>query len=895
MQGGRTVGNRLATARAVRLEGSISIDGRLDEPAWDAAPSITDFVQGEPLEGAPPTQPTEVRVVFDDGAIYVSAKMHEPEPRVIRNQLVRRDDRGSFDYFTVSLDPNRDGLTGYQFTVSAAGAERDVYLFSDSQEDQDWDAIWDSAVGREGDGWTVELRIPLSQIRYEARRGEQTWGVNFTRRRQESSETDYFALESRTVRGRVSQFGTIDGLQVAAASRRLEVTPFLVSQYHTAPSEAGNPLFDGTELDPRGGVDLSVGIGSAFSLDATFNPDFGQVEVDPEVINLTAFETFFPEKRPFFVQDARVFDFTGQQGGMRGRGGKTLFFSRRIGRSPGGSPPEESSFSDVPGQTAILGAAKLTGRTSGGLSVGALAAVTGREHGDAYFTPGDSLGRFVAEPRTEYGVVRLQQDLRGGGTKFGAIATGLKRELPGDGSFEYLPSTAFSFGIDFEHMWGGASGRDLRLWGFYSGSLVNGSQDALVRIQQSSTHYFQRPDADYLAVDSTRTSLFGADWRIQIERQNALHWTWNAWLGEQSPGFEINDFGFNTSGEKLDVGASISYREIRPGDLFRNYNISLYTFHNLRHSLLDDVFSGSSWARAHESGTFWINSRFTFLNDWGMNVRASYSPESQSDTQTRGGPLMTAPGDFNIGGDINTDRRAAVSVSPSLSYRKTARSGGQQLRAGFGVTLRPVSNWEIELRPSYTRERNAAQYVTSSSALAYEPTFGTRYLFGDLQQHSLSMDTRLNVAFTPDLSLQLFAQPLISSGDYRTYRQLAAAETFDFLDFTEGSPVVGDDVVASCAGGDTCVLDEVRYFDFDSDGTIDHETSDRDFNVLSLRGNAVLRWEYRPGSQLFLVWQHSRRDRNNLGDLDLGRDFGGLFSAPAENVFIIKVSHYLSF
>ncbi len=887
-------GTAPAVVEAVRREGSLSIDGRLDDPAWQTAPIITDFVQGVPVEGATPSERTEVRVVFDDDAIYVAARMYESDPSQIRARLTRRDERGSFDSFTLSLDPNRDGLTGYQFEVSAAGAESDKYLFGDTQEDAAWDAIWDSAVKIDDQGWTVEMRIPLSQIRYEAKPEVQTWGINFERRRLETNETVYFSLQSRTARGKVSQFGTIDGLQLASSSRRFEVRPFFVSQYHTAPADAENPLFDGSELDPRAGMDLSMGIGSAFSFDATFNPDFGQVEVDPEVINLTAFETFFPEKRPFFVQDAQIFSFAGSRGGMGGRGGKALFFSRRIGREPRGFGPFEAAFRDRPNQTTILGAGKLTGRTTGGLSVGALFAVTGRETGQAFFADGDSLGRFIAEPQAEHAVLRLQQDFRGGASKIGIIGTGLRRELPGNGSFDYVPSTAYSFGVDFEHQWGGQRGRDFRFWGFYSGSLVQGSSDAMVRLQRNSNHYFQRPDADYLAVDSTATSLFGSDWRVQLEKQGQ-HWSWGTWLGQQTPGFEINDFGFLTSGERLDVGANLSYREIQPGKIFRTYTISLFSFHNLRHSLLDDFFSGSNWARSYDTGSNWLSGRFTFLNNWGLNLTASYSPQGQSDTQTRGGPLMTDPADVNLRLSGNTDRSRAFHVSPSFSFRKSGLGRGQEMRTGVNFSFRPVPNWRISLGPNYSRTTDAAQYVTSSSAIEYLPTFGSTYVFGNLQRTSLSMDTRLNVSFTPDLSLQFYAQPLLSSGDYLGYRQLAAAETFDFLDFAEGLPVEVDGVVTGCGNGQTCVLNDVRYFDFNGDGSSDHTTSDRDFNIRSLRGNAVFRWEYRPGSEIFLVWQHSRRENLDMGDFDFNRDFSGLFAAPAENVFIFKMSHYLSF
>ena len=885
---------RPAVARAIRVEGGISVDGRLDEEAWLLAPPIGDFVQGEPTEGTAPSEPTEVRVVFDDGAIYVAARMYETDPSSIHDQLVRRDERGAFDHFAVSLDPNRDGLTGYQFQVAASGSQRDAFLFGDVQEDSDWNAVWDSGVQRDEQGWTVEIRIPLSQIRYEAREGEQTWGVNFERRRLESNEVDYFSLQSRTERGRVSQFGTIDGFQMARPNRRLEIRPFAVSQVNTAPAVPGNPLFSGTEFKPRFGADLSVGVGSAFSVDATFNPDFGQVEVDPTVINLTAFETFFPEKRPFFVQDARVFEFAGSRGGRGGMGGKTMFFSRRIGREPQGFGPFDANFRDSPSQNTIIGAAKFTGRTSRGLSVGVLGAMTAEEQGQAYYTSGDSISKFIAQPAAAHGVVRLQQDFRDGGSKIGLIGTAIDRRLPDSGSFDFLPSQAFSFGVDFDHQWGGARGRDFRFWGFYSGSYVSGSTTAITRLQRSSLHYFQRPDASYLGVDSTATSLFGADWRLQLERQSARHWTYGVWAGQQTPGFDINDMGFITSGERLDVGARITYRQIQPGRLFRNYSVNLFSFHNLRNSLLHDGFSNGGFARAYDTGSFWLSSNFTFLNNWGANIRSSFSPQGQSDTQTRGGPLMTSPSRWSVSGDFNTDRRATVSLSPSLSYTRSARDGGFNTRVGLGLTLRPSSSLEFSIGPRYNRQRNAAQYVTTSGSVPFEPTYGNRYIFGNLVRNTVSMDTRLNVAFSTDVSLQLFLQPLISSGEYLSYRQLQAAETFDLIDFTAGQ-ASDDGSGVMCVGGTTCVENGRRYFDFTGDGTPDHSTSDRDFNIRSVRGNAVFRWQYRPGSEIFLVWQHSRRDTQDFGDLDFGRDIGGLFSAPSENVFIFKLSHYLSF
>ncbi len=876
--------------RVGERSGKIQIDGAMNEAAWQSAQAITDFVQGDPVEGAAAEQPTQVRVMFDDQAIYVGARLTENSGFPIARQLVRRDETGQADYFEVSFDPNRDRRTGYQFRVTAAGVQRDAYLHSDNQEDAAWDAVWESDVTVDDHGWTVEMRIPWSQIRYEPSQDPQTWGVNFVRWRVEAGERTYYALIPRSRHGKVSFFRPMEGVRVPASMRRIELRPYTLARAQTGRADPGNPFFDGSATNAQAGVDVRYGLGSAFTLDATVNPDFGQVELDPAVINLSAFETFFPEKRPFFVEDARILDFT--LSGHR----NSLFYSRRIGREPRGSAPDAAAYTDVPDQSTILGAAKLTGRTAGGLSMGALAAVTDAETGRAFFPadPGaglatDSMASYMAQPQNYYAVARVQQDLREGATTIGAIVTGMRRDLPADGSFDFLPRDAYSMGIDFEHQWGD---REWALQGFWAGSLVRGDAAAITRIQRSSNHYFQRPDSDF-EVDSTATSMVGANWRLSFERRSGEHWTGGIWAAEVTPGFEVNDLGFSTSTERLDGGARISYREIQPGRIFRSYNFSAFTYHNWRHDALNDPFSFDSWGRAHKAGSVNVSGNGMLNNFWGGNISVSYTPETLSDGATRGGPLMVSPSRVGTGLRLNTDRRDPVSLNGSLNY--DWGDGGTSLRTSVGMTVRPSAGWEIDLQPSYSDHYNTDQYVTAIDDAGFTPTYGTRYIFGELDRRSFSLNTRLNVTFTPALTLQLFLQPLMEAGHYSTYKELAAAESFDFNTFVDGTAVDGnaDGVAESCTGGSICALDGYQYLDFNGDGTVDSEFGDRDFNVVSLRGNAVLRWEYRPGSTLFLVWQQRRYDRRAFGDFDFARDRGDLVGLQPDNVFIVKVNYWL--
>jgi hypothetical protein len=863
----------------------VTVDGRLDEEAWSGAPAASGFVQGDPREGAEPARPTEVRVLYDAGALYVGARMTEDGAAAVADQLVRRDEEGQYDYFEVLLDPNLDRQTGYLFRVSASGVERDAFLFRDTDEDVNWDAVWSSATSVDASGWTVEMRIPLSQIRFESHSTSQTWGVNFARRRLASSSISYFALRSRTVEGRVSQAGRLEGIRLEDAGRRFQVQPYVAGELFTGPSAPADPFFDGSELEPRAGLGVQYGIGSAFSLDATFNPDFGQVEVDPAVVNLSAFETFFPEKRPFFVQDARIFDFD-----LFSRNGQ-LFFSRRIGREPQVRGPEAARFTDVPDRTTILGATKFTGRTSGGLSVGALAAVTQREEGRALM-PGGRVESFVAEPATRYGVARVQQDFRDGASRVGAIVTATDRSLPESGELDRLTSSAFSLGVDFEHNWGGPSGRRWALDGYFAATRVQGDPEAMVRIQTNPQHYHQRPDADDLSVDSAATHMTGTDWKVQIARQSAEHWTWRLGVETLSPDMAANDLGFLDQGAQLDVTGNVTYRDIEPGPLFRSWSLRLLTFHELRHDVLDDVWSTDRWVRSYRGGSISVGGDFELLNNWQLDLGLDWNPASLSDTETRGGPLMGVPPSVGVEAGLTTDPRRALSVGPTVAFEDRLSGGGSTLELGMSVVFRPVPAVELTMGPALGFRDDASQFVASTDAVPFEPTFGSRYLFADLERTELSMETRLSAALTPDLSLQVFAQPLVSSADFVAYKQLARSESFSFLTFPEGTAGrTGGEV--TCRSGATCVDDGRRFVDLDGDGGVDFSFPDRDFNLRSLRGNAVLRWEYRPGSTLFLVWQQDRRGEAPVGDFDLSRDLDALFGADVENTFIVKLSHFL--
>lgn len=860
---------------------ALRIDGRLDEAPWATAAPFDRFTAGEPVEGQPAEARTEVRVLFDGEAIYIGAVLYDDRPDRLGRQVTRRDEFGAFDFFDVSLSPNNDRLTAYRFRVSAAGVQSDAYLFDDTRDDPSWDAVWSSAVHLRPDGWSVELRIPLSQVRFLPSDAPQSWGVNFSRRRLSTNERSYFALESRRGGGRVSVFGRVDGLLLQERQVPAELRPYILASTQRAPVEPGNPFSQPSLSSGNAGADLRLGLGGTFSLNATINPDFGQVEVDPAVINLSAFETFFPERRPFFVEDARRFTF-GLSGGQNG-----LFYTRRIGREPQRRGYSDADFTDVPLATTILGAAKVTGRTTSGLSIGALLSTSAIEWGEA--VGGFGRARFMAEPRTHAGVLSVQQELRSGASQVSGTLTSLRRDLPGDGSLDYLSREAWSAGVNFEHTW---NRRTWALWGFLAGSLVRGDEEAMLRWQRSPNHYFQRPDATRDRIDSSATSLTGLEWRLQFEKRNGKHWTWSVWGGQRTSGFEVNDLGFVQGSERLDMGARLAYREITPGSWYQSYRVNAMWFANFRHEVLDDPTSWASWRDGLKRSNAWATAGAVLRNYWEVEVEASTAPSVQSDGLTRGGPLMTDPGFFGNELRITTDRRRRVSARAALDVNWPS-AAGQSVQASLGLNTRPSPSVELELTPAVEWQVDTRQYVTRFGDGSYAPTMGDRYLFADITRKTISLETRANIAFSRTLTLQVFAQPLLSTGDYTAYKQLAERATFDFVAFTPGRALPTTAGVR-CQGGTICRLDDVQHVDVTGDGLADYSFGERDFRVRALRGNAVLRWEYRPGSALFLVWQQRRDYRDLLGsEFDWAQEIGRLFSTPAENVITLKVSYWL--
>ena len=848
--------------RAVRAEEPIIIDGILQEKVWQSEPA-DGFTQNDPNDGAPATEKTHVWVAYDDKALYVAAYCYDSQPKQIIGRLGRRDSQTDSDWFFFAVDPYYDKRTGYLFGVNPAGSVLDEVLSNDINEDTSWDGVWDWKAVVNGEGWIVEMKIPFNQIRFP-KKEESIWGVNFLRAIKRKNEKDAFSWVPKNETAFVSKFARLEGLRGISPGRHIEFLPYSVGQAQFRPSEQGNPFERGHKYFGNMGFDLKIGLKSNLTLDASVNPDFGQVEVDPAVVNLSAYETFYEEKRPFFIEGASIFDNFGRGGVYLNANinwpSPSFFYSRRVGRAPQGYVTQDG-FVDFPDRSTILGAAKITGKL-GGWNVGFVNALTAREYAEID-TFGSRLQEEV-EPFTYYGVLRAQKDINKGQRGFGFMATGVTRDLQTDSLKGILNKNAFSLAFDGWSFLDKKRNYVLGAW--IGGTRIEGSVQDILRLQHSSMHYFQRPDATHVDVDPAATSLDGWGGRLSFGKQSG-NFLLLAQAGALSPGFDPNDSGFQYSGSDL-VNLSVlpAYQWTKPGKIFQQAL----------------VFAGA--ARNYDFGgnkvyEGWLASvQGVFRNFWNFNTMFAYNPPTLSNNMTRGGPLALRPWGWQLDLQLATDSRKSIVIEGNSSVYTQPENGGEW-NAQLTLIWKPRSNLSLSLGPQIMGESTNNQWVTRVKDDLMTETFGTRYIFGHIEQKIISLEFRLNWTFTPKLSLQAYLQPFIGVGTYSHFRELARPKTFDFNIYGEGTSTISFE-------------DGVYGVDPDGEGPAGaFYFGNPDFNVKSLRGTIVLRWEYLPGSLLYFVWTQNRADYAHPGDFQFRRDLADLLTAPGDNIFLIKVSY----
>lgn len=851
----------IRTIKAYRLTVPVRVDAVLDETAGLGEPA-TGFAQSRPDDGAPASERTEVWVGYDKDSLYIAARLHDRNPERIDRRLGRRDDGFDSDWFIVALDPYRDGRSGYSFAVNPAGCIRDAVLFDDEKDDSTWDGVWKTAAKVDDQGWTVEMRIPFHQLRFRSG-DEQTWGIYFQRQIQRKNEIAGLTWIPRTESGFVSRFSRLEGLSGIHPGANMELIPYTVGKAAYSPAEAGNPFGDGSRYSGNAGLDARIALMSNLTLNLTVNPDFGQVEVDPAQINLTAAENYYFEKRPFFVENANIFRFgvSGSNRFVRGNWPEpTFFYSRRIGRSPQYSP--QSRYVSSPEATTILGAAKITGKVGGDWNLGMVHAFTQRERASLATPFGEE--DVTVEPFTYYGVLRLVRELNDGRHGIGIIGSAVLRDLDEPHLEAFLMRRALMLGVD-----GWTFLDRKRVWslsGWWGGTTVSGTREALTGLQYGYPHYFQRPDADHLEVDSQADSLSGWSGRVMLNKQKG-NFIFNVAVGAISPGFEIRDLGFQSHTDLINGHVMAGYRSFTVGKILRSWSVEFMTQKNYNF----DGVKIADQALGMEAG-------LEFLNYWELYLDVSINAGYSDPMRTRGGVSMWQPGNSAFSFWLESDDRKPFVAEAGFGWRH-GKDHSSYHEVSASLEWKPGASFSVQLAPSVSKTIENAQWIRNVDDPSMTATSGTRHIFGHLEQHTISSEIRVNWIFTPRLSLQAYVQPFISVGDYSEFKELAAPRSFDFNMYGDGES--------------TIVEQDGRYL-VDPDGAAPGRPfvlADPDFNYKSLRGTVVLRWEYRPGSVLFLVWTQNQVDYANPGDLNLGRDLGDLFRARGDNIIMMKLTY----
>ena len=845
--------------KATRVTSAPVINGILDEDIWQTGDWVDDFVQNEPYNGKEASQRTEFKILFDDDNLYVAIKAYDTSPDSIVNRLTRRD-QADGDLAGIIVDSFHDLRTGFLFGVSSSGVKYDHIFTNDGQnEDSSWDPNWWVKTSVNNEGWVAEMKIPFSQVRFEKNSGD-VWGLEVARVLYRKNETSFWQPIPKDAPGLVHLFGELKGLEQIKPRKIFDVTPYGVARTESFKAEPENPFRAKGKLSGlNGGIDAKIGVTNNMTMDLTINPDYGQVEADPSEVNLSAYETFLNERRPFFVEGNNITNFS-LGIGDGGVGNDNLFYSRRIGRQPHGYPELKDGWNaDVPKNTAIIGAAKLTGKTKNGLSVGLVEVMTDEEKAEIDTVGGRKFE--TVEPLTNYMIGRIQKDINEGKTIIGGIFTSTNRKLDSNLS-DIMHKAAYTGGIDFTQYF-----KD-KNWMFNLNtafSLVEGSETALENTQKSSAHYFQRPDNTYSPLDTARTSLAGSGGRIQLVKQNG-HWNFMAASIWKTPGFEINDLGYMRQADQVLSLLWAGYNVWDPKWIYRRYNIGadFYGVNNF----------GGNWT----GGGFEWNANMNLKNYWSVWTGGSFNTSSLSTGMLRGGPMMKIPGSSSSQIGFSTDNRKKLVFSVSANSNRGYEKGSKSISTSLDITYKPSNFIVFTVSPGFSKSFSELQYVSDVGYLNND-----RYIFANIDRKTLSTSFRINLNLSPDLTFQYWGQPFLATGRYYDHKYITnpLADSYHNRFWTYTPDQISLD-------GDNYNIDE------NLDGKSDYSFGKRDFAVQEFLSNFVIRWEYSPGSSLFLVWSQTRSSSNSSGNLDFGNDLSNLFNTDnnkPHNVFLIKFSY----
>lgn len=838
------------------------IDGYLSDSVWETVEWSGDFIQREPYENQPPSQQTAIKILYDDNNLYIAVRSYDTEPNKIERRLSRRD-HFEGDWIAIAIDSYNDDLTGFGFGVNAAGVKADGMLTNDSNWDESWNPVYWVKVSVDELGWVSEFKIPYNQLRF-AELEEHVWGLQIMRFLFRKEEMSVWQIIPRESSRWVSLFGDLKGIKNITPKKEIEIIPYVMGSLETSEKEEGNPYATGTSWGFNAGVNGKVAVTNDLTLNYTINPDFGQVEADPSEVNLTAYESFFEEKRPFFIEGANIYNFPLSGGGGGPSGRDNLFYSRRIGRRPSYDPDlEDNQYSKVADFSRILGAAKLSGKTRNGWSIGILESVTNAENIEI-----DTDGHRhteTAEPLTNYFNTRIQKDFRGGNTVVGGMVTATNRWI-NDSSVNFLTDAAYTGGFDFANYW---QEKAYQFKARIAFSYVMGSTESITELQESARRYFQRPDATHLHVDTTLTSLFGNGGSVEGGKIGGGNWRYGLKVNWRSPQLELNDMGYLRTSDNIHQSAWVRYVVFQPFGIFRTLEVGL------------SQWSGWDYSPTYKWGGLRLNGSAQFKNYFSVNTGVRRETDELEIAELRGGPAIIFPGSWGSWLSFKTDSRKRIVGRVSGSFNIADHDSKKSWNAGFELLYIPFNSLQISVEPHYNQAFEYSRYVET-----IELEDGDRYIMASLNRHTTLINIRINFSITPDLTIQYWGQPFLFAGDYSNYMSVVDAGNSSYYDqFHEFT----DDEISYDPKSDTYLIDET------GDGQTDYGFENPDFSVYDYRSNLVLRWEYIPGSTVFVVWSQGKYGDDSTGDFDINRQINSLVDAVSTNVFLIKFSYRFSF
>jgi len=829
------------------------IDGKLDDECWKQGNWAGDYHQFIPNEGAKPTYPTEMNLQYDDKNIYIAFRAFDPEPGKVHRYAGLRDEIVG-DMVGVNFDSYRDYRTGFEFTITAWGQKVDLVLFNPSDWDFNWNAVWKGKVGLEDSAWVAEMEIPLNQLRY-SKEDEQVWGMHTWRWIDRYQEESNWERQSKIGPGMLYNYGEFKGIRGLKKSHRLEIMPFVLGDLKTIEEVPGDPYTkNGRIWGGNLGLDAKIGVSSNFTVDLTVNPDFGQVESDPSVMNLTAFETFYEEKRPFFLEGLTIFDYKFGQ--------EKLFYSRRIGHQPSlGINPGPGHYVKSPDKTTIMSAAKFSGTTSKGLSVGLIQSVTANEFARITGPEGDETKQLV-EPLTNYLVARIQKGYKAGNTMIGGMFTSTNRFIENN-ELEFLSNNAYTGGIDLLHHW---NNKEFFVDAKFVGSYVDGSQESIRLLQESSARYYQRPGADYLNYDILKTSLSGLGGNIKVGKGSGGHWRYSTALSFLTPGLELNDMGYLRTADEIENTNEISYLITKPVSIFRAF---YFGFEQRNSWNFNGTYLGSDGEVALST---------EFKNQWSFSTQVAYHSKDIDTKILRGGFDMMMPSSMNFSARLKTDASKKTIASLAYIYQKAGNNSASSFAIEPAVSIRPFSMLKVDVTATFEKNRDELQYVDTK--VLTEP--GRRYILGTINQETLGLTFRADLNLTPEFSVQYYGSPFISKGSYSELKRVTNPEASVYSDRFE----LFDDPQ----------LVDGQYQLYDQDGEFPeyYTVSNPDFNFHQFRSNFVAKWEYRLGSFIYFVWSSDRTGSNPDSGSSFGESYRFLGDAFPENIFLVKLNYWFS-